>query len=123
MHFRKETNWITAKRHDTSDPDRIPRRKALERLLWSGHRCRLNKAGDEPILYRKRQKLTKDKWTEWQRKKSVRSKKNLRQWTMRNCLLFIETYEKDERSGVVKIVEQAKKRFEKLEAEEAALKI
>ena len=30
---------------------------------------------------------------------------------------FIETYEKDERSGVVKIVEQAKKRFEKLEAE------
>ena len=29
---------------------------------------------------------------------------------------FIETYEKDERSGVVKIVEQAKKRFEKLEA-------
>ena len=30
---------------------------------------------------------------------------------------FIETYEKDERSGVVKIVEQAKKRIEKLEAE------
>ena len=30
---------------------------------------------------------------------------------------FIETYEKDERSGVVKIVEQAKKRFGKLEAE------
>lgn len=30
---------------------------------------------------------------------------------------FIEAYEKDERSGVVKIVEQAKKRFEKLEAE------
>lgn len=30
---------------------------------------------------------------------------------------FIETYEKDERSSVVKIVEQAKKRFEKLEAE------
>ena len=30
---------------------------------------------------------------------------------------FIETYEKDERPGVVKIVEQAKKRFEKLEAE------
>ena len=30
---------------------------------------------------------------------------------------FIETYEKDERSGVVKIVVQAKKRFEKLEAE------
>ena len=26
---------------------------------------------------------------------------------------FIEAYEKDERSGVVKIVEQAKKRFEK----------
>ena len=51
----------------------------MERLLWSGHRCRLNKAGDEPILYRKRQKLTKDKWTEWQRKKSVRSKKNSKQ--------------------------------------------
>ena len=30
---------------------------------------------------------------------------------------FIEAYEKDERSGVVKIVEQAKKRIEKLEAE------
>ena len=30
---------------------------------------------------------------------------------------FIESYEKDERSGVVKIVEQAKKRIEKLEAE------
>lgn len=30
---------------------------------------------------------------------------------------FMETYEKDERSGVVKIVEQAKKRIEKLEAE------
>ena len=27
---------------------------------------------------------------------------------------FIETYEKDERSGVVKIVEQAKKRSEKI---------
>ena len=33
---------------------------------------------------------------------------------------FIEAYEKDERSGVVKIVEQAKKRFEKLEAEKSA---
>ena len=30
---------------------------------------------------------------------------------------FIEAYEKEERSGVVKIVEQAKKRIEKLEAE------
>ena len=34
---------------------------------------------------------------------------------------FIEEYEKDERAGVVKIVEQAKKRYEKLQQEIARI--
>ena len=58
-------------------PSGYTKEMCIRDRLWSGHRCRLNKAGDEPILYRKRQKLTKDKWTEWQRKKSVRSKKKM----------------------------------------------
>ncbi|MFQ8776306.1 MAG: hypothetical protein ACLR78_00780 [Roseburia sp.] len=54
----------------------------------------------------------------------MRSREELKAVDDEKAAFFIEAYEKDERSGVVKIVEQAKKRIEKLEAEKArALKI
>ena len=64
-----------------------------------------------------RQQQTKDNVDSMAEKKIGEIKEELKAVDDEKLPSFIETYEKDERSGVVKIVEQAKKRFEKLEAE------
>lgn len=50
-------------------------------------------------------------------KKIGQIKEELKGTTEKELSSFIESYEADERSGVVKLVEQAKKRYEKLQAE------